>query len=434
MKKILIIVAAFILILTPLLAGVTSVAAWVDPGPGDVSNSLDMHYVCTSSCWCGPSSGSSIGRYYDSIKGYGFLPGNSGSWLDMYNRLYEYMETQSSGYTDPTNYGSGFVEMALHYGYDNFGYANYSTVTLADYSDIVEAIDNGWPIALASMRPTLGFAGVPAISTDEQHPTHHWPCTQWHWIVIKGYFYYIDHWDGPGTPVITTRQIYCTDSWSWANNLVLDWNTLVNVVGASNLRAYIIKDVDPENDGYVEGFEWGSDGASLNNWETLGGQVDWYSYAYGSSRVEIDNAQKHTGSVSALFYRSSYSPYAYYQLKQPSYIGFCLKNDWTVYPEFRNGDGNYAIRVRVGDVERIEYYDGTWHPSTYSLQAKWNWIEFRNINWSTHTFDIYVDGYLWKTGATMWHYSGYNGRLYFGSWTGSGTFWIDSITDSLRPL
>jgi alpha-tubulin suppressor-like RCC1 family protein len=416
MKKILVIVLAVILTLTLSLPSVT-VAYLPD-------NTLEpMYYSCTSSCLCGPSSGVSIGNYYKyrdpALYGnnYAFLPGPSS---EMYNRLHAYMDTAILGTTYPYNYGPGFVEMALHYGYDNFSYVHYETVAKDDYEVIVEAIDNGWPVALASTGLLVGFRGVDAISTDEQHLTHHWPCTVWHFIAIKGY----DRWyEGHDHVVI------CTDSWSWASNLYLDWDELIDEVGEF-LEMVIIKDVDPDGDGpFVEDFEWGNDGIRLANWQSNGGEVDWEVTVNGDSVAEIDDYEPHTGTKCARFYKDGTVVRGYYSLKQPSYIGFWVKKDSAAYASFINGDGSKIIDVKFNSAEELRYYTGSAYIYVTTLSPNtWYHIEFKNINWGAGTYDIYVDGSYEKT-ATMRSGPGYPKNLYFESVSGSGTFWIDDIID-----
>lgn len=158
---------------------------------------------------------------------------------EMYDALHDYMDTSPFGYTDPSNYGPGFVGMALHYGYDNFGDVPYDPVIADDWDDIVYAIDNGWPVALAAVGMLKGFSGVEEISTDGDPDD--WPVTIWHWIAIKGYSYYSMFGPHQYWPLTRDHHIVCTDSYSDADNLELDWDELVAEVG-DDLIAIIIKD------------------------------------------------------------------------------------------------------------------------------------------------------------------------------------------------
>jgi hypothetical protein len=158
---------------------------------------------------------------------------------EMYDALHEYMDTQWSGYTSPDNYGPGFVEMALHYGYDNFSYVYDGSVTADDYGVVVDAIDNGWPVALFAMGMLQGFRGVEALPGSDDGGK--WPCEVWHVIAIKGYSYYSMFGPHQYWPLTRDHRIRCTDNYSGANNLTLDWDELVDEIGG-NLRMVIIKD------------------------------------------------------------------------------------------------------------------------------------------------------------------------------------------------
>lgn len=439
MKKILAIMLTVVLMSTLLLMDVTPVSAATNCLEPMVCYSLTDHY-------CGPSSGVSIGQYYRNRsastygRNYPNLPigvdDDPDAYNDMYNRLYDYMDTAILGTTYPDQYGPGFVEMALHYGYDDFSYIHYGPdtdagpVTWDFYDDVIKnAIDNGWPVALASMGLLVGFKDVPALPGSDGNGS--WPCTVWHWIAIEGY---CDNYL-PGH----ARVIRCTDNYSHADHLYLDWDTLWNEVGKLGfLEAVIVKDVDDTPDGpAVEDFEWGNDGDSLSAW---GGEVDWEVTASGASvaEIETDPYYVHTGTRSARFYRTGGKVVrAYYSLRQPSYISFWVRKEGTAYASFINGSGSPTskiIDVKFNSAEELRYYTGSAYiyVTTLSSPTAWYHIEFKNINWTTTpgTYQIWVNG-IYKTTATMRPGGGYPEYLYFESMSGSGTFWIDDINDSL---
>jgi hypothetical protein len=429
-KKQLLRVLAVILTVIILLTCVTSaVYGYWGPPPQIHKLELDMsHYKTSSRGVCSLCAGTSIGQYYRDE--YDDLPSSA----TMYDRLEVYMDTGIIfPYVNPINYGPGFVEMALHYGYDNFSYDHDDYVTTGDWDAIVNAINHGWPVALTATQQFKGFKDVPAL-LPESDGDGSWPCEVRHWIAIKGYYYERTWWGA-----IRNRRIICTDSYSRADSLWLDWNVLVAEVGADNLEYVIIKDEDNENDGFVENFEWGSGGASLEDWQNLGGEVDWEVTigSGGNSIVEIDDGVYHGESgQSARFYRDgSKVVYAYYSLWQPSLIDFWVKKDNTAYTKIANGNGDKYIWVRINDAEEIQYYGPDGYTTlSYKLQVNsWQHIEFKNIDWESDpgTYDIYVNGSRKARGATMRSGPGYRWGLYFGSWTGSGTFWIDDIKDSL---
>jgi len=412
-KKKLSIVLGVILALTLLLTSTTYVAAW----GYWVEVTLDMTYYtgCGNednpcNC-CGPCSGVSIGRYYRAEEGYSNLPkeaicdqyGFESNWCydPMYDELYEHMHTNGCSTNPAQNYGYGygFVKMTVESGYDNFIYVNDETVTDEDWDAIVNAIDNGWPVAMKG-----NFKNVPEISGDE---TGTWPCTKGHYIAIKGYGYWQQLWP-PGPP--TNRCIICTDSFSKSSDLMLSWddpNTGVITKGLY-LETITIKDEEAR----IEDFEWGSKGTSL---ATSGGDVDWAVSTGGSSVAEIytdyGGRRPHSGTR--------------------HHIGFYLQKDGSAYPYIVNGDGNRRLLVRITSAEMIQYYDNAgWHDTGYKIVPySWYLIELRNINWGAGTYNIYINGNLAKSGAGMHTHSSYNGRIYYGSWAGSGSFYIDDILD-----
>ena len=423
MKKILVIVLAVILTLSLSLAGVTLA------DNGWKSHYLTMTDYCVCGlkqtdycCCCGPSSGVSIGQYYDDVRGYDELPESPN---EMYDALFDGMDTSKifSCYTDPYYYGYGFLEMARKALYYNFSFVakgRYSgnvcwgsEVDFEDFWSIKNAIDNGWPVALDG-----NFKYVPEVSGDE---TDTWPCTEGHYIVIKGYKYY------DGGYYTSNHRIVCTDSYSHSDLLELDWNDVVE--DGLGIKTIIIKDEIPED------FEWGSDAVSLG---TDGGDVDWTVTASGSSYAQIDDDVRHsgTGTRSGRFYRDgTNNVQAYYSEYQPIWRGFWLRKNSSSVVYTRTGDGSHSILVRVLDSAsggKLQYYDGAWKDTGYSITSstKWYFIEFRVINWwgpYRYNYFIYVDGNWVKSGVPMHTEAAYNGITAYYSDSGTGSFWIDDI-------
>ena len=139
--------------------------------------------------WCGPCSGVSIGAYYRDIKGYTALFTNS----VMYQYLYYSMGTSvNGGATMPYDYGPGFIAMTHACGYYNFSYVTDYVVTGSDYvPTVVNSINSNWPIALC-------------VTSD------------WHWRAIRGYYYFDPN----------NHYIYCTDSATGQDALVMNWDSL----------------------------------------------------------------------------------------------------------------------------------------------------------------------------------------------------------------
>ena len=377
----------------------------------------------TPNC-CGPRSGPSIGQYYED--NYPDLPSAS----VMCDRLYAYMDT-ISGWTNWNNYGPGFVELALHYGYDNFDYIRYDddTVPAVDtegfYLQVIKpAIDNGWPVALASIDALNGWTGVEEIETNGDEDE--WPPGSWHWIAIRGYEYmtqYGQTW---------AERIIATDNNSEASELVLAWDDIVDVVG-DDLVAIVIKDVDGTPDSsFVEDFEWGDDEDDLADWLNNDGEVDWEVTASAPSVVKIDDEEHCYGDQSARFYTYTSTASAYYKLIQPYFIGFALKKEDDAQADFRIGNGQKAIWFTVNEAEEVRYYDGSWH-TVYTIPYVEDWclIEFDDFNWGLGTFDIWVNYYKRADDAEMRDYSGYDGIFKIINPNDYSTFWIDRIDDTM---
>ena len=391
--------------------GITCVAgADMKETPSGEYNGMTAYYnmgAMGSECW--------IDDIIDTRTGadYYYLPDDE----EMFERLYDCMGTTGTypeGSTTPSKYGPGFAEMTLDPdgdpdiddGYDNFGYVNdFDLTNLDDFWAIKDAIDKGWPVALCG-----NFKDVDEISGDPPGGED-WPPDKDHYIAIRGYGYYalMSYTWG--------HYIICTDSYCNADELKINWNNLIN--NGIRLKTTIIRD------DVIENFEWGSDTVSLS---TDGGDVDWTVSTGGSSYAQIDDDVSHLGTRSAKIYRDgSNSVYARYSLYHPEYVGFYIRKDGSAYSYFLNGDGTKRIIVRITSGEMLQYYDTAYRDVCTVSAYAWHLIEFRDINWSAYTYDIYIDGDMKADNVGMQTYSGSNGNMYYGSSAGSGNFWVDAI-------
>lgn len=424
MKKKLLRVLAVILTVILLLTCVTSTVYgwWWPPPPTLEDGDLEMTYYCQGSCCCGPSSGVSIGRYYREEKGYSALPNDN----DMYDELCECFPTYGD-WTSPYNYGDGFDEMTDNNGYYQFNPVSYGAAFGGDeledndFWKIVDAIDNGWPVALVG-----NFWGVDEISGDP-YGGKDWPPLWGHYIAIRGYSYMQYFWGGT-----YDYRIVCTDNYCKSSDLWLSWDgDAYGVDGVieegSDLTMITIKD------NCIEDFEWGDDMQSLDD-DPLGG-VQWTVTKDGWSRAEIDTMTEHLGDKSAHFYYDgdpdgyNYVRAYYSDDSPPDYRGFWLRKDGDSIAHTTTGNGDYRLQVRVNNSEVLQYYDTTYHNVYQISRNTWYFIEFRNINWGTGTYDIYVDGDLKTSGAGMWVHSSYNGSTAFYGAYHEGDFWIDHILE-----
>ena len=202
----------------------SAVAGYIPPVT--ISETLDMeHWHSSGRGACGPCSGVSIGQYYrdEHQPNYSLLPDPNN---DMYDALYEYMGSNTWAYL----YGYWFCRMTEDYGYGSsvFNYVRDMNIDDADtspadgipdcFAAVINAINHGWPVALNGEFPDDG--GL----IDPGNGNGNWP-TEGHWWAIRGYSYRISFYGG--TYHYSNFRIICTDSYSHADDEVLDWNYLV---------------------------------------------------------------------------------------------------------------------------------------------------------------------------------------------------------------
>jgi hypothetical protein len=177
-----------------------------------------------------------------------------------------------------------------------------------------------------------------------------------------------------------------------------------------------------------EDFEWGVDTDSLDD---DGGSVDWTTTAAGSSKAEIDTAQKYGGTRSGRLYRDgTNSPIA--SFPQTAGVGYAIrfrvrKND-TAYYAIMHGNGTKSIWFVLYTDEKIEYYDGGFNDTGQVVTTDtWALFELTNINHAVGTYDIWFNGSLIKSGATMATNAGYANIISQGTYIGTAETDIDNI-------
>jgi hypothetical protein len=147
---------------------------------------LTLSYYQPGGGWCGPCAGVSIGRYYRDVQGYSSLYNDS----NMYSTLYTEMDVVG-GITWPAmNFAWGFYVMTLYGGYYNFTYDTDEWVSSGDFWDVVDFINNGWPVGLCIV-------------------------SDFHWRAIRGYGYLTE---------MDIYNIYCTDSAALSNYYIIGWS------------------------------------------------------------------------------------------------------------------------------------------------------------------------------------------------------------------
>lgn len=183
-------------------------------------------------------------------------------------------------------------------------------------------------------------------------------------------------------------------------------------------------------------FEWGSDGDSL---ATSGGDITWSVTADGTSRAEIDTAQAYAGTRSARLYRDGTNspPAAFSQTALTPNEVLCIpamKDDTSRYVVY-HGNGTYRITVVAFETEVLYYYDGAYKDTGETVSVDtWFLLEIRNVDWNSGTYDIYLDGSLAQSGATMEVTSANANIIRIINTTGTSECWIDDVQVSIPAI
>lgn len=213
-----------------------------------------------------------------------------------------------------------------------------------------------------------------------------------------------------------------TDACSGVQPTSFDANGDIIVSGGATTRGFHYSKV-------YDGFEWGNDEDPLDD---SGGEIDWTILAEGSSKVEIDTAMHYSGTRSARLYCDGSNNAQMYFTKtggisSDQVLSFCLKKGDTSYIAFWHSNGSKYIRLSVPTSELIYYYDGSSHSTGYYVSPYWCRLSFRNVNWSAGTYDIYKDGILIWTAATMATSASYANQTRFYNGGVISTSWIDQV-------
>ena len=185
-------------------------------------------------------------------------------------------------------------------------------------------------------------------------------------------------------------------------------------------------------DDLLEDFEWGNDGDSL---ATDGGDIDWTVTTDGTSVAEIDTAQKVSGTRSARLYRDGtnnvIAEFDKSPMSQSEPISFMARKDTNAQMYCVHGNGIKRIVFCTNTNEGIYYIDdGGNHDTGYDvLVGIWHEFWIDNVDWSTGTYDIYLDGVL-VVKANMETLGTYANVFALTNYAGTSEVWIDDITSN----
>lgn len=179
-----------------------------------------------------------------------------------------------------------------------------------------------------------------------------------------------------------------------------------------------------------DGFEWGGDTDPLDD---SGGAITWNIVAAGSSKVEIDTAQHYSGTRCARLYRDGSNhadaKFSHSPLANDEVWSMRVRKDATSRLLFYHGNGSKLINYAYWETEQLGYADaGGWHwTGIYIGVGEWALTEVRNVNWGAGTYDLYHNGVLIVSGATMRVESWNNGELRYLVGAGTAECWIDEV-------
>lgn len=179
----------------------------------------------------------------------------------------------------------------------------------------------------------------------------------------------------------------------------------------------------------LDDFEWGIDGDPLSD---SGGELTWSVTAPGSSVVDIDTSQAYSGTRSARIYRDGtnnvYTSTPQSALQPGEIVSFQLMKDANADFVFAHGNDTYCAYVYIPDNETVYYYDGSAHSTGESIsELTWTEIGVTNFDFTSHTYDIYLDGVLIQEDATMLNNPVGDDVLLFQNQDGTSEVWIDDV-------
>jgi hypothetical protein len=185
--------------------------------------------------------------------------------------------------------------------------------------------------------------------------------------------------------------------------------------------------------GKEDNFEWGVDGDSL---ATSGGGVTWTVTAAGTSKAEIDTAQKYTGyggyGSARLYGDGTNTPIAttaFTPIDNQIITAFMRKDD-TSQPYFICGNGSKRITFIIYDTEAVMYRsDAGYISASYSVAINtWYKVQFKDIKWTAGTWDLYINDALIVNDAGMYSDNVAANVLYFSNGAGTSESWLDNIS------
>jgi hypothetical protein len=192
--------------------------------------------------------------------------------------------------------------------------------------------------------------------------------------------------------------------------------------GASSLTS----GVNTFGTGNFDNFEWGANGDHLHS---SGGNITWTD---GVGVATISTAKSYTGistdtrseiNTGTILPVCSLTAGTDYAIRMRMYKDTASAiGDYLV-----QGNGAKAIYLNADASENMRYFDGTYKDTTLDvLSDAWSLIEVYNINWTSGTYTLAIDGAT-KTGLAMYTTASYANTVWLGNDAASTSTYVDNV-------
>ena len=163
--------------------------------------------------------------------------------------------------------------------------------------------------------------------------------------------------------------------------------------------------------------EWESGVIYSQDFEGSGIPTGWVDNV-GSPDYD-DTAQHHTGSKSLKLPSEascSYDGHTFQNTGENTLVWVYLPTT-TTSTYVQVGHGSYAVYAQLNrSNNHLWYHDVAWQEVNYNIPAaSWFELKYVNLNFTAHTYDIWINGAVRETGAGMFNTANYNDKFWLES-------------------
>lgn len=181
----------------------------------------------------------------------------------------------------------------------------------------------------------------------------------------------------------------------------------------------------PDTFELFDDFEWGTENDPASN---SGGSVTWVT---GTVGPVITLAQHYSGtrSMKVPYNSTSFKTAVAANGRESIRLKYYKTNATSNWMYIYHGNGTKAMVIEFNAAEAIYYYSTTDVDTGFSLTPDaWNTLEFNNFNWTSGTYDIWLNGTKIKSGIAMMTSTAANGYVSFvGPDLNTGSVYVDDF-------